>query len=213
MYLRKTRRLIQAMARKLFDGRPILPITQTSAEWDAQYEAATWDFLLHTQPNTLFLAEELCARTTLTERPLTICDIGCGNGALIQALKTRKCPIARYVGLDISESAISKARELYPQGEYRCVDLSMGLPEGVGNFDAYVLNEVLYYLPSPRSFLEQVAQVCTNNTFVYISMYDSWRARVLLLLLLLSPFSITKRRVISSESGVRWFVFQLRLKT
>jgi SAM-dependent methyltransferase len=61
-------------------------------------------------------SQELRFRQLLTlcdlSIPFTVNDYGCGYGALVDYLFSAKCSF-RYVGIDISEAMISRAREIH----------------------------------------------------------------------------------------------------
>lgn len=86
-------------------------------------------------------------------------DFGCGVGRLAPALAAR---FGRYVGVDISEGMISRARELHadrPNCEFvTSPDGSLGpLPgPGSGGFDLVVSYYVLQHLPDPALVGEYV---------------------------------------------------------
>lgn len=80
-----------------------------------------------------------------------ILDIGCGQGGLLNAIKTRNG--GGYVlGLDVSQTAIQKARRRYPALNLICMNiLEDELQEG--DFDLVVLSEILWYVLDDLSLL------------------------------------------------------------
>ena len=83
------------------------PTGMGRAEWDRQYAAGEWDFLggLAEMPRFSVIAG-YCR--TVAPSP-SVLDIGCGTGLLHAWLG--KDSDRRYLGIDISEIAIRKARE------------------------------------------------------------------------------------------------------
>lgn len=77
-------------------------------------------------------------------------DVGCGEGMLWPALQRAGC--GRYLGIDISETAIERARRRWgPPAEFRAVHGDAFHPEE--RFDAVVFNETLYYFDDPAAAL------------------------------------------------------------
>lgn len=74
-----------------------------------------------------------------------ILELGCGEGTLFRYLAERFQNA--YVGVDISEVALSSARR-HTTGEYHCGTLESFVPSR--NFDAIVFGEVLYYVSDPE---------------------------------------------------------------
>lgn len=71
-------------------------------------------------------------------------DIGCGEGDLLQSLDF----IEHKVGVDISENALSRARNRYPDIDFRQGDVSRAETLPRGPFDFISCLECLYYLSS-----------------------------------------------------------------
>jgi cyclopropane fatty-acyl-phospholipid synthase-like methyltransferase len=75
-----------------------------------------------------------------------ILDVGCGEGLMVSLLADDH-PMAQIVGVDISEGAIRRGRELVGDNdriELHAMDILRRTP--TGQFDLIVCAEVLYYL-------------------------------------------------------------------
>ena len=94
-------------------------------------------------------------------------DIGCGTGWLRQLLADDD--FGAYVGIDISAEAIRSASQLtdgrtrFAAGDAMTVDLPPA--------DVVVLNEVLYYAPSPRALLKRIASILSPEGIVLTSIW------------------------------------------
>lgn len=55
----------------------------------------------------------------------SICDVGCGYGDLATYLLTRFKKFS-YTGIDITELFIKRAKEMHPEHEFLCVDITEG---------------------------------------------------------------------------------------
>src|SRR5262249_8672687 len=83
--------------------------------------------------------------------PRSILDVGCGKGAF-----TSRFRASRIVGVDVSETALAKARERVPRGEFRCLHAE-AITSIDGHFDLVVCLEMLSYVEGWRRYLRDVA--------------------------------------------------------
>ncbi len=111
-----------------------------------------------------------------------ILDLGCGTGALARSVCTNLRPL--YLGIDISEEAIRKARETAPPNAYFWIgDVERGLPGDVSSrapFGAIVLGEVLYYLDDPLRVVTAYEALLRPDGVLVYSVWDPKRNRNLL---------------------------------
>jgi len=68
----------------------------------------------------------------------SICEVGCGTGRVASAFQPQQ-----YVGVDINETAIQKAKEDLPSHSFRVIDWDDDLPEA----DVYLFYTVLLHCP------------------------------------------------------------------
>ena len=93
-----------------------------------------------------------------------ILDIGCGKGTFTHLLKK----LNNYVlGIDVSNTAISRAGEKYPDIDFRVADLR-DLSAVNETFDLVVAMEVLSYLEHWKDTLSAIARM---TTYLYVSLY------------------------------------------
>ena len=89
-------------------------------------------------PSVYFLEE------IFKQRPFSLLDIGCGNGALLKYLPTR----CDYLGIDHSEYAIKYCLDRYPKQKFLATNLFDFLPKLVAdnkNFDVVMLSGMILY--------------------------------------------------------------------
>lgn len=94
----------------------------------------------------------------------SILDVGCGKGVLTHLLKKKNNDV---VGIDLSQTAILKARTAFPQVDFRVLDAQ--LIESLGRtFDLIVVMEILSYLEDWQAFLERCSRM---TSFLFIKLY------------------------------------------
>lgn len=181
----------------------------TIAEWESAYECGRLDYFgsLPELPRYAMLAGYL--RKFGSSK--TILDVGCGPGLLREHL--RGLDFTSYTGIDLSHAAISSAearcdeRTTFVRGDV----LSAALPP----VDIVVLNEVLYYAPTPGAVLDAVDRVLPEDGLLLTSMWRHPRDEVLWRLLArrYSVVDVTELRNRSNSVGVRgWRVACHRIR-
>lgn len=95
-------------------------------------------------------------------RAASILDIGCGKGAFTSCLRA-----TRILGLDVSETALEKARARNPEAEFRCLPAEKisTLDE---RFDLAVCLEMLSYVADWPRFLREVSKMAES---LVLSLY------------------------------------------
>jgi SAM-dependent methyltransferase len=96
----------------------------------------------------------LCERTKL--RPRTLVEIGCGDGALLAALRGL-APV--FDGFELSPPAAELARKALPDA--RRIESFDGaeVPAEDGDYDLAILSHVLEHVPDPLPLLAEAARV------------------------------------------------------
>jgi SAM-dependent methyltransferase len=109
----------------------------------------------------------------LPDRPGSVLEVGCGDGALLSALASRGIG-SSWEGVDISQRAVEIAatrpeidRVWHFDGE--------SLPVANATYDLGVLSHVLEHVPEPVALLEEVARAC-RSVVVEVPLEDNWSA-------------------------------------
>jgi 2-polyprenyl-3-methyl-5-hydroxy-6-metoxy-1,4-benzoquinol methylase len=94
----------------------------------------------------------------------TILDIGCGKGAFTHLLKKKNNTV---LGLDVSRTAVKKAKAKYPDIEFKALKAEdiLSLRK---EFDLAVIMEVLSYLKNWKQVIRKIAKI---SDYVFISLY------------------------------------------
>jgi SAM-dependent methyltransferase len=89
--------------------------------------------------------------------PATICEIGCGAGAVLEALE-RKLPDTNFVGYDIAPAAIELARgRETPRLRFVLGDVAAEFPDSP--FDVALVIDVVEHVEDPFAFLRSIQPV------------------------------------------------------
>jgi 2-polyprenyl-3-methyl-5-hydroxy-6-metoxy-1,4-benzoquinol methylase len=153
-------------------GRGDAPASKET--WEEQYQKGGWEFMrrLDELPRYSVLAGYL--------RHLkpggSVLDVGSGEGILRDEMRVHG--YARWVGVDISETAVAKARET---ADDRAIFLAANAEEYQpdGRFDAVVFNECVYYFENPIGTVERYRGFLEPGGVILVSMFRSRRADVI----------------------------------
>ena len=93
------------------------------------------------------------------EKPRNIIDLGCGAGNSTEILFT-KYPDAKVVGMDNSPAMISKAKELYPDLDWRLGDI-----RDLGNekYDIVFSNATIQWIPDHNDLLPRLISIVDDD--------------------------------------------------
>lgn len=164
--------------KKFSSGDNPLEVRLSQKHWDTQFKKGYWDFLLDAPPNVQAIVKLVTEHSK--GKQCRILDVGCGNGIIPSLLKDAELTFS-YVGTDVSEEALKQAKVIYPEGEYICADMEH--PQNIdGTFDIVIYSEMLLYGNS-RATLKAHDTYCTSDTLIIISMYRTWRTRIIWMLI------------------------------
>jgi 2-polyprenyl-3-methyl-5-hydroxy-6-metoxy-1,4-benzoquinol methylase len=89
---------------------------------------------------------------------LTILDYGCGNGEILAEM-WRLNPDARYIGVDVSETAVAAARQRLPNATFYCVPDGGGVPLEDGAAQFILCSEVIEHVYDTEATLQELARL------------------------------------------------------
>jgi len=145
--------------------RPYRPEPWRVKRWERAYTSGEFDFMsdLYELPRYSVLIGYL----RLYPGTPSVLDIGCGTGRLRELLTEGE--FDTYVGIDLSAEAIKSALHLTDSRTDFVVGDAMALD--LPPADVVVLNEMIYYMQSPRTLLERVASVLRPGGIVLTSIW------------------------------------------
>ena len=181
-------------------------LLQSAQTWEAQYSAGRWDFLAELSELARFsvLAGYICH----LKQGGTVLDTGCGQGVLLRRLPT-SC-YSRYVGIDVSGSAISVAQQ---HGNERSTFLAADCEEysPAEHFDVIVFNEVLCCLRDPLRTVERYARSLNPGGLLLVSLCTAARGSAAISRGLKRAYAtVDEVRVVHSGRKVSWICTALR---
>jgi len=139
--------------------------------WNKEYSGNKWDFADHTENDCVYSHLEKHAANG------SILDLGCGTGNTANELATNA--YKKYLGVDISEVCLSKARRRSQgngraaKNEFVCGDiLEFSTPE---KFDVILLRESLYHVPITKiePTLNRYGKNLKENGVFVVRLYTS----------------------------------------
>ena len=148
-------------------GRPV-----PAASFDEEYRSGSWDHFTSFAelPRTLVLAGAI--HHFYPDQP-AILDIGAGNGRLAVALQPYHP--GRYLGVDLSPEAVTRARALaLPGMEFTAGNFETWRP--AEKFDAIVFNESIGYAVDPAATFTAFAAHLKPAGKFFVSLYQSGNA-------------------------------------
>jgi 2-polyprenyl-3-methyl-5-hydroxy-6-metoxy-1,4-benzoquinol methylase len=181
-------------------------LVQPAESWEAQYAAGRWDCLGELSELARFsvLAGYVCH----LKPGGAVLDVGCGQGNLLRRLPS-SC-YSRYVGIDLSASAIAVAqKQQNERSVFFVADCEHYSP--AERFDVIVFNEVLCCLHDPVQAVARYARSLNPGGLILMSNCLAARgsATILSRLRLLYP-TLDEVRILHSERNITWVCTALR---
>ena len=111
---------------------------------------------------------------------MNIIDLGCGDGQFLNLI-SKFCESA--CGVDISDLAIEKANNKYPQYEFKLLNIDGTLPYSDDYFDTICAIDVLEHIVDIETVLEEFNRVLKPNGNLLIATSELTRIKLLIICL------------------------------
>ena len=181
-----------------------VPCRFTKREWDSQYSAGRWDLLKRADEfahNNMIAG--YCRRYGASRSVIDLC---CGEGVLQETFGAGA--YERYLGVDISEEAIRRAKSRETPGtSFVCDNIATFAP--AQRFDAIVFNECLYYFDAPLEVIKRYEAYLNDTGIFVVSMYVEKQTHRIWKMLD-TAYAIEDAVKVTSRSGISWIVKVLR---
>ncbi len=133
--------------------------------WNYKYAIGKWDYMGDESDRYNMIVRII--RDCKVNKP-KILDLGCGYGALNKYLS--KDDYSYYLGIDLSDNAIDKARKQnFFETEFKVADIQKFIPKI--KFDIIIFNEVLFYLDDEMKEVNRYANYSLEKGFFIFSFY------------------------------------------
>lgn len=103
----------------------------------------------------------------------TLCDVGCATGTTLRHLRRRLGPSGySYTGIDLSGTAIARARYLYPDADFSQVvpgPIRSGMGQG---YDIVFSRDTVLHQTDPYGFLSQLLELAEKCLIVRLRTRD-----------------------------------------
>lgn len=142
------------------------PEAPDRSRFDAEYRRGRWDYLA-SAPFERPRQGVVSAYVGYADPQGSVLELGCGEGTLYAHL----APTNRsgYVGVDLSEEALGRARARGVSAPLVCAAVEHYVPDR--RFDVIVFNEVLYYIADPAAVVRRYRPWLTDGGAVVVSWF------------------------------------------
>ena len=152
----------------------------------------------------------IITNTTQPGETSIIADIGCGTGHHVRNLTSQNLNV---VGIDISPSMISKAKEEFPQGDFR---VGNALDNGLFKFNSLThilcLYFTIYYFQDKRHFFDNAMDWLMPGGWLIVHLVDRETFDPILPpgnpLFIVSPQKYAKERITKTKIHFNDFIYE-----
>ena len=97
-----------------------------------------------------------------------ILDVGCLNGNFYDFIKEKNRNIKSFIGIDLSDKLIERAKKRFPEQEWQVADCHT-LPFEDNSFDVVTALEIMEHIEEPKKMLSEMMRVTRQNGSVIIT--------------------------------------------
>lgn len=200
--------MIKAVRRGLSLVLPYRKMRGGREKMDSDYAHGKWDYLRGVEELGRFSI--LVGYCHFLKPGGRILEIGCGEGILQERLDPAR--YSRYMGVDISAEAVSRATARAGDGKtaFLCADAAVWQPEGT--FDLVVFNECLEYFDDPLAVVRRYEPALAPGGAFLVSMFTGVEtARTLRIWKWLeSAYAVEDSTRVTNKAGISWILKVLK---
>ena len=107
---------------------------------------------------------------------IKLLDAGCAHGRLVPTFLKHNLKKENYVGIDISENLIEKAKQMFPDMHFDVGDVC-NLPYEKGIFDIAISSAVLHHIPSQElrtKMIQELVRVTKPNGKIILLVWNAF---------------------------------------
>lgn len=146
-------------------------IYQSEKKWDQEWSKGAWTYQekVPVERSRIAVIGGVLIPMYSSSTNSSILEIGCGEGAVSDFLKISQ--MSRYVGVDISQEAITLAKKKRSINGVRFIHSAAHKFQPSLKFDIIVFSEVLYYTEYEK-ILDQYSTYLTPKGIIIISIFQ-----------------------------------------
>ena len=141
------------------------PAVQNRDQWENEYQSGLWQGLHSDREAARY--HVVAGYLQRGARPVSILDIGCGEGVILKYLDLDRA--RKYTGIDLAQAALDRITPRRPQDRTICSTLEDYSPDDT--WDVVLFNEVLYYTPDPVAQLKKFEHALAPGGWFVVSMH------------------------------------------
>ncbi|MXV52809.1 methyltransferase domain-containing protein [Pedobacter sp. HMF7647] len=173
--------------------------------WEKQFAGTAWDYLNDPEEARHYL--QIVEFYRKYGDSGNVLDIGCGKGVLYNYLE-KDLLAEKYIGIDISQNAVSAAQKQYPGVFFRQADFEhQRLNETA---DVIIFNETLYYFNRPLAKLKECEASNLNANGVFIISMCDFSNHSIIWEQLEKSYTLLDEKEIINSNGQKWYVKVLK---
>lgn len=122
--------------------------------------------------------KEFDAFQKYVKKGMTVADIGCGNGRLLRNLPSN----VQYIGIDLTERLLEKARKKYPSGQFLKGDI-LHIPLENESIDITFCIAVLHHIPSKElreKAVQELKRITKRDGKIILMVWNLWQKKYFL---------------------------------
>jgi SAM-dependent methyltransferase len=177
------------------------------------FYANIYDYLVFNNIKNSYEIGEIIHNTKMSESSVVL-DIGCGTGHHVGSMGEQNLNI---LGIDISPSMIQKAKETYPNYDFRVADaLNMSEFNDQSFTHILCLYFTIYYFPDKRIFFDNCMDWLFPGGYLVIHLVDREKFDPILPpgnpLYIVSPQKYAKQRITTTKVTFNDFIYKSDFK-